>query len=348
MTPDTTPRIAPDTKSRSPRLASILASAAASLLVLSAVAPAALAQTPTMIIVRAAPAKSKKGASANVAMAPLVQADIAEVRIGGKVAPVTAFDPVLKGTHKLQLMVLFDSMQMLGSDPNQFEEIKQFFHDLPPNVEIGVGWMLQGKVKVTQTFTPDRDLAGKALVAQTKEQAASTKNDNGNPFRCLADLASHWPDADPGVLRAVLMFTDGIIRNNSAGQDSLDQTNPDVSAASNNLQRASIVPYPFYYMDVVAPDPTRGEGGQLEGQQNFTQLDDGTGGAGLFEGMFAPGSFAPLLNRLYTVLQSEAVVTVNAPYPPNQFKRLDLKTGRDDISLAGPDNVTTGNVLGKK
>jgi hypothetical protein len=101
-------------------------------------------------------------------------------------------------------------------------------------------------------------------------------------------------------------------------------------------------------MDVVPPDPTRSEGGQLEGQQNFSQLDDGTGGAGLYEGMFAPGSFSPLLNRLYSVLQSEAVVTVAAPGSPGKFQRVDLKSNRDDIRLVGPDQVTIGNVLGKK
>jgi len=342
MTPQSTPKLSILSHSRTPRIL-----AAAALLLLSAAAPFSHAQTPTMIVLRAAPAKAKKGENTGP-LAPLVKEDIGEIKIGGKVAPVTGFDPLLKGPHTLQLMVLFDSMQMLGSNTGQFDDIKQFFHDLPPNVEIGVGWMLQGKVKVVQTFTTDRDLAGKALVAKGREEAASTKSDNGNPFRCLADLAAHWPDGDPAKLRAVLMFTDGIIRNNSAGQDSQDQMNPDVEAASNNLQRSGIVPFPFFYLDVVAPDPNRSEGGQLEGQQNFAQLDEGTGGSGLFEGMFAPGSFSPLLNRLYTIFQSDAVVTVAAPGAPGKLQRLDLKSNRDDIRLLGPDQVMIGNVIGKK
>ncbi len=64
--------------------------------------------------------------------------------------------------------------------------------------------------------------------------------------------------------------------------------------------------------------------------------------------MFSPGSFSPLLNRLYTILQSEAVVTVAAPGPPGKLQRLDLKSNRDDIRLLGPDQVMTGNVIGKK
>jgi hypothetical protein len=325
-----------------------LIAAAAAVLMSSVGASVAIAQTPTMIVLRAAPAKSKKGDSASAPLAPLVQADIAEIKIGGKTAPITGFTPLLKGPHVLQLMVLLDSMQMIGSTPGQFDEIKQLFTDLPSNVEIGVGYMLQGKAKIVQPFTTDRTLVGKALVAKTREEAGNPKNDNGNPFRCLADLAAHWPDGDPAKLRAVLLFTDGIIRNNSTGQDSTDQMNPDVAAASNNLQRSGVVPFPFFYLDVVTPDPNRSEGGQLEGQQNFSQLDDGTGGVGLYEGMFSPGSFAPLLNRLYSTLESEAVVTVTAPGGPGKNQRLDLKTSRDDIKLVGPDTVTAGNVIGKK
>lgn len=347
MTPKSTSNSALKSKSRSARPARLLSAATGALIFLSAVAPVAFAQTPTMLVLRAAPAKAKKGDNSGP-MAPLVQADIGDIKIGGKTAPITAFEPLLKGPHNLQLMVLLDSMQMIGSTNGQFDQLKQFFADLPPNVEIGVGYLLQGKSKIAQTFTTDRALAGKALVAKTMIEAASTKNDNGNPFRCLADLASHWPDPDPSKLRAVLMFTDGIIRNNSAGQDASDQTNPDVEAASNNLQRAGVIPYPFYYMDIVNPDPNRSEGAQLEGQQNYSQLDDGTAGAGLYEGMFAPGSFTPLLNRLYATLESEAVVTVAAPGPAGKTQRLDLKTTRDDIKLVGPDSVTIGNVLGKK
>jgi len=312
------------------------------LLLLTAAAPSAFAQTPTLIVVRAVPAK---GASSGP-LTPLKKEDIAEVKIGGKDAPVTDYVPVLKGPHNLQLMVLFDSMQMMGGN-GQFDDIKTFFGDLPPNVEIGVGWMLQGKVRLVQPFTTDRTLAGNALVQQTMGQANNPKNDNGNPFRCIADLTNHWPSPDPNKLRAVLFFTDGIIRNNSTPQNG-DQLNPDVEATANNLQRAGIIPYPFFYMDVVSPDPNRSEGGQLEGQQNYSQLDSATAGEGLYEGMFSPGSFGPLLNRLYSTLASEAVITVTAPGGPGKFNRLDIKSARADIKILGPENVTNGNVLKSK
>lgn len=309
--------------------------------------PVALAQTPTMLVLRAVPAKAKKGET-NGALPPLVKSDISEVKIGGKTAEITAFDPLLKGPHTLQLLIVFDSMQMFGAQ-GQFDDVKRFVGDLPPNVEVGIGWLLQSHVKITAPFSKDRDSVYKAMVAQTREQAGNPKNDNGNPFSCLRDLAAHWPEPDPTKLRAVLVFTDGIIRNNAQSYDpSADQVNPDVAGASQSLQRAGIIPFPFYWLDPPPPiDPNRSEGGSLEGQQNFSQLVSDSGGAALYEGMFAPGTAGPLLNRLYQILQSSAVVTVNAPGAPGKFQRLDVKASRDDIRIDGPDSVMIGNVWKK-
>ena len=348
MTPELTRNLPIDPssgfKSRSLRPGRLLAAAAGALLAFSVMAPA-LAQTPTMLVLRAVPAKLKKGETA-AALPPLTKADLGDIKIGGKAAPVTDFSPLLKGPHNLQLMVLLDSMQMLGAK-GQFEDIEKFMRDMPPNVEIGVGWLLQSQVKIVQPFTTDRDLVYKALVPKTREEAANPKNDNGNSYQCLRWLAAHWPDGDPGKLRAILMFTDGIIRNNGQQQGG-DQLNPDVEGASQALQKNGIVPYPFYWLDPIVPDPNRNEGGSLEGQQNFSQLTTNTGGAPLYDGMFAPGSLTPLLNKLYSILASEAVVTVTAPYPAGKFEIMDIKSSRDDIAIFGPDKVLIGNATSKK
>ena len=233
------------------------------------------------------PTKAKRGETFTE-LPPITQADIANVKIGGKDAPVTNVEPLLKGPHGFQLVVLLDSMEMIGVN-DQFADIKKFFADMPPNVEIAVGYLLQSKAHIVQPFTTDRDLAGKALRLPTPEEARSPKNDNGNPYSCLRDLAANWPNPDPNKLRGVLMMTDGIIRNNAqAGAG--DQLNPDVAGTSEALQHATIQPYPFFYMDPIPPQD-RSEGGQLEGQELFSELDAGTGGVGLYEGMFAPGSF---------------------------------------------------------
>jgi hypothetical protein len=335
------------TQSRSLFPARIFAAMTSALMLLSAIAMAtpkrAHGQTPTLIVVRAMPAHAKKSETFPP-QPPLTKADIGDVKLNGKIVPVTNFEPVLKGPHILQLMVLLDSEQMLGSG-GQFAEIKSFFNDLPPNVEIGVGWLLQGRTVVVQPFTADRDLVGKALIAKTRGEASNPKNDNGNPYQCLRDLVGHWPTPDPNKLRAVLMFTDGITRSNGQPTTRDEQMNPDVSGASQVLQLMSVVPYPFFWLDPVVPGEGRSEGGTLEGQTNFSDLASETGGAALYEGMYAPGSFRPLLNKLYTTLESEAVITVAAPDKPGKLDRLDIKSPRDDIKIFAPDQVRVGNVM---
>ena len=344
MTPQFTKSLPINTISRRLISARILAAAAGVILLFTLAANAVAQTTPTLIVVRGMPVHSKIDENF-LPQPPLTKADIGQIKIGGKPALVTDVEPVLGGPHVLQLMVLLDSEQMLGSG-GQFDAIKKFFHDMPPNIEIGVGWLLQGKVVVTQPFTTDRDLAGKALVAKTRAEAANPQNDNGNPFSCLGYLASHWPTPDPGKLRAVLLFNDGIIRSNGQ-QQSGDSINPDVLSAAAKLEIASIIPYPFFWQDPIIADPNRAGGTAVEAADNFGQMDARAGGAGLYEGMFAPGSLEPLLNRLYSTLKSESVLTVDDPFKPGTEKILDMKSTRDDIKLFGPDQVVAGNTLGK-
>ncbi len=325
--------------SRSSRSVRFLAAAAGALLLFLAVAPDTVAQTPTMVVVRAMPFKVKRGENFDP-LPPLTPADVAQIKIGGKVAPVVHFDPLLKGPHTLQLMILLDSMQMLGSQ-GQFVDIESFLNSLPSNVEIGLGWLLQSQVKVVQDFTTDRQLVYKKLIPQTEKEAADPLNDNGNPFSCLGWLSTHWPNPDPAKLRAVLMFTDGITRNNSIPQNG-EEFNPDASTAALRLETASIQPFPFFWVDPIPASP-RNEGGALEGQDLFSQMVTNAGGSALYEGMFAPGSFTPLLNKMYSILESESVITVNAPQKPGKFEHLDIKVARSDIKAFAPDSVTTGN-----
>jgi hypothetical protein len=342
MTPEITGVVTAHPRTRSPRFTRFLAAWASALVLLSIASAAARAQDSTAVVLRPVPAKTKKGEKrVGIVLTPLLQTDVAEIRIGGKPAEITAWTPVLNGTYGLQLVVLIDSMEQIGIN-EQFDDMKKLFSHLPANVEISVGYLLQGKARITQGFTTDRKLAGDAL--KEPQDTTLARNDNGNPFSCLRDLAAHWQNPDPKKLRAVLMITDGIIRNNAMPQGG-DQTNPDVEAANQSLMRAGIMPFPFFYMDPVTPQ-NRSEGGQLEGQSNFDQLTAGTQGQSLYEGQFAPGTFDPLLERFYGVLNSMAVATISTK--GSGFKTVDVKASRDDIGVIGPDSVTLGNVLKTK
>jgi hypothetical protein len=324
----------------------LLTAAVAAVMLMSVAAPLAIAQTPTMIVLHAMPQSVKKGDGYPVQKA-LTQDEIGEIRLNRKPVPIISVDPLLKGPHTLQIMVLFDSMQSIGGK-GQFDSIRKFMDTMPSNVEIGVGWMLQSKVKVVQGFTTDRKLveSDTVLKQKTMAEAANPQNINGNIYSCLRDLTSHWPGGnDPKKLRAVLMFSDGLISSNAQAQGD-DQLNPDVDGASRILQQYGVLPYPFYYQDNPVPQG-HPSGGYLEGQEHYTQLVADTGGYALYEGQFSPGSFDTLLDRLYSELQNAVVVTVNSPDKPTKQETLDTTSKRAGYKIFGPENVTIGNTVKK-
>jgi hypothetical protein len=328
-----------------PRFSRILLVAASVALTLGLANTIADAQD-TLIVLRPVPAKTKKGQKHTaIVTTPIVQSDVAEIKVGGKPVNITAWTPLLKkGADQpafgLQLVVLIDSEEQIGIN-EQFDDMKKLFNALPPNVEIAVGYLLQGKTKITQGFTTDRKIAGDAL--KQPQDTTLPKNDNGSPYQCLKDLANHWPDPDPKKLRAVMMITDGINRYNSFQGG--DQDDPDVLATASLLVRAGIMPFPFFYMDPVIPQG-RSEGGPLEGQNNFDLLASTTQGQALYDGQYAPATFDPLLQRFFSVLNSMAVATVDVK--GSGFKTIDVKSSREDIGVNGPDGVTIGNVLASK
>ena len=216
--------------------------------------PASAQDTPTLLVLR--PKPKAKDQRSGLKVAPVVQSDVAEIKIGGKPAIIAAWTPLLNGATTLQLVVLIDSQERIGVG-DQFDDIRNLFVSLPSNVEIAVGYMLHGKTEIAQPFTTDRVLVGNALRPMTEEEAVSSKSDDGSPYRCLHDLAVNWPNPDPKKVRAVLMFTSGIPHDINGFGDLKEPPLLDleVEMASEDLIGAGIAPFSVFYID---PVPRKG------------------------------------------------------------------------------------------
>jgi hypothetical protein len=300
-------------------------------------------ETPTLLVLRPIPkVKSQRN---DLAIAPIVKSDVSEIKIGGKPATITAWTSLLNGPTTLQLVVLLDYQQRIGVG-HQFDDIKNLFNSLPSNVEIAVGYLLQGKAKIAQPLTTDRTLAANALRLPTRDEAANPQNQDGSPYYCLQDLAVHWPDPDPKKVRAVLVFTDGTPRYNNSGGANL-QVNPEVDMASQSLLRAGIQAFPVFYLSPEIPIGPEKRGG-VGGQNKLDQLAEATNGQALYNPQITTATFpfSPLLYRFYSILYSEAVVTVAAK--GSGLKSLDIKPSRDDLKVVGPQEVMIGNELPRK
>ena len=89
-------------------------------------------------------------------------------------------------------------------------------------------------------------------------------------------------------------------------------------------------------------DPLTGKAG-YGGQDNLDYQAWMTNGAALYYPHWMTTTFTPLLNMFYSILSSEAVVTVTVK--GSGLQRLDIKSNSDEIKVVGPDEVVIGNVL---
>ena len=235
-------------------------------------------------------------------------------------------------------------MQMIGGN-GQFDSMKKFFNDMPPNIEIGVGWMLQSKVS-SSNHSPPSDLAGASADPKTREEAASPKNDNGNPYSCLRDLAAHWPDGDPAKLRAVLMFTDGITRTNGNGQSKGDQLNDGRDGASQISPACQHRPVPLLLAGLPSVDPNRSKAASSRANRTSRSWQD-TGGEALLGRPVRPGNIRSAAEQALFRVEGRWWLPLPLRATSGKFQRLDVKSTKDDIKILAPDSVMVGNVLPK-
>jgi hypothetical protein len=92
---------------------------------------------------------------------PLQKEDI-KVKIGKMTLDPKALIPAKGDQGALQLMILIDEIldSRIG---NEIKELQDFIQNLPQGSQIGVAYMSNATISIAQNFTPDRDLAAKAI-----------------------------------------------------------------------------------------------------------------------------------------------------------------------------------------
>ena len=104
----------------------------------------------------------------------------------------------------------------------------------------------------------------------------------------MADLIkNHWPVA-PGVSREALVISSGVDALNPGVQD------PYFDSTLDTVQRAGVVVYTIYAGSTRFGASFRGD----ISQGKLVQLTSESGGPRIFEGLSAPVSFGPYLDRL--------------------------------------------------
>jgi hypothetical protein len=274
---------------------------------------------------------------------PRLRQDEVKVKQGKTFLQVTQLIPAQGDNAALQLMILIDDTlnPVVGGNLN---DLKEFIKAQPPSTVIGIGYMSNAGVNVVQNFTPDHDLAVKAV--RLPRGVLSTMD---SPYLSLISLVKGWPQQT--VRREVLMLSDGIDRlrgetpapsrlgpNFGPVYHSMPSISTDATSASEISQRYNVIVHSLYAVGV-------GRAGRSSwdlqlGLGGLSKIADETGGECYSLGTSNLVSFKPYLERFQRTLDNQYyLVFLAIPKKNAGLQRVNILTEISNSEIAAPNNV---------
>ncbi|MGB7280628.1 MAG: hypothetical protein WBE13_00090 [Candidatus Acidiferrum sp.] len=238
---------------------------------------------------------------------------------------VADWTPLRDEHAALQLFILLDDSSHV-SVASQFEEIRNFINSQPPTTAIGIGYMRDGTVDITQNLTTEHSLAAKALRLPLGRLGAFA-----SIYLSIGDLIKRWPETP--VRRELLVISDGIDYFGGVGP-----ANPYVDTAIEQAQKAGIIVYAIYATGV-------GHYGHSLfrmnwGQNYLSEMAEETGGDAYFLGYETPVSFGPYLDDISQRLTHQYLLVFQAkPEKKPGLQSVRLRTELPNVELAAADRV---------
>ncbi len=261
---------------------------------------------------------------------PNVALDDVMVKQGKDALRVTNWVAACEDKAGLDLFILIDD----ASDTSlgvQLADLRAFINAQPATTVVGVGYMRNAVVQITQNFTNDHAAAAKAL-----RLPLGTTGSYGSPYLSVIDLMNRWPEHMNR--REVIMVTDGIDRARRGFRGPLGGIIPDVDTASAVAQRTGTIIHTIYHPGVGRLHHNFWEANN--GQNGIAKLSDVTGGESFFLGFQQPVSFKPYLDRIQKVLENQYVLTFEAkPGKKAGLQPVTLTTPVAGVELGSADSV---------
>jgi hypothetical protein len=273
-----------------------------------------------------------------------------KVKQGKDFLKVTQLIPAQGENAALQLFILIDDT----CDPsigNNLTDLREFINAQPATTVIGVAYMSNATIQITQNFTPDHDLAAKAV-----RLPRGNLSSMDSPYLSLMSLVKAWPQAK--VRREVLMVSDGIDRlrndrssfsqtpsrgpagtaNAARSFDTMPTISPDADNASRNSQRYGVIVHSIYAVGAGRLGRNAWEA-QL-GQSGVAKIADETGGEYFALGTQNAVSFKPYLDRLQKIFSNQYYLVFQAvPKKKEGLQRVNITTEVANADIAAADNV---------
>jgi hypothetical protein len=280
---------------------------------------------------------------------PALRPDNVQVKQRKNVLKVEQLIPAKGDNAALQLFILIDDTCDPGIGTN-LNDIRDFINAQPASTVVGVAYMSNATIQITQNFTADHALAAKAV--RLPRGALSSMD---SPYLSLISLVKGWPEQK--VRREVLMVSDGIDRLRgdrsspsqipartpagavpTRGINTLPSISLDADTASTNSQRYGVIVHSIYAAGAGRLGRNAWEA-QL-GQSGIAKIADETGGEYYALGTQNAVSFKPYLERLQKVFDNQYFLVFQiAPGKKDGLQRVDVSSTAANADIASADNV---------
>ena len=283
-----------------------------------------------------------------------------QAKVGKDAAKIEQLIPARDDNAALQLIVLIDDTCETSALGNNLSDLREFINAQPASTMVGVAYMSNATIQITQNLTVDHALAAKAL--RLPRGISSTMD---SPYLSLVSLVKSWPQQK--VRREVLMISDGIDRlrgdttssssfsstdfsgrgspagarpgaNTMAGPSTMPTISLDADTASNVSQRYGVIVHSIYATGVGRLSRNAWEA-QL-GQSGIAKITDETGGEYFALGTQNAVSFKPYLDRLQKIFDNQYFLVLQVtPRKKEGLQRVRVSTEVANADIASPNNV---------
>ena len=231
-----------------------------------------------------------------------------------------------KGDTLFLAILIDDSIET--SAGGQWDYLREFIMAQPPSTSIMVGYITDNGTRVLQDFTPNHELAAKAL-----RLPIGIGSIGSSPYLGTIDLLKRWPQTGPR--RSVILISSGIdyFRGQGFGPFS-----PDLDPLISRAEKQNTNIWTIYY-------PSAGHRGRSffrsnNAQNNLDKLSQDTGAESYFLGGLAPVSLKPYLDEISAHLNNQYLLTfAGNGGAKGKFQNVKVKSEAKEVEFFTPSAV---------